>query len=108
MTTSPVMAFIDTSETVIGVEIPQINARYIQPGQMVELTFQGTVYAGKVEAVLQAISSGQVQPSGMAVDVQALQFQFCATGTKTANPMVRSPGRLPHDQPIETAVLRPI
>ena len=37
---SPVMAFIDTSETIIGVEIAQINARYIEPGQPVELTFK--------------------------------------------------------------------
>jgi RND family efflux transporter MFP subunit len=29
---SPVMAFIDTSETIVGVEIPQIQARYIQVG----------------------------------------------------------------------------
>ena len=59
---APVMAFIDTSETIIGVEIPQIDARYIEPGQPVEVTFKfmpGTVYTGKVEAVLQAIATGQ-------------------------------------------------
>lgn len=67
---SPVMAFIDTSDTVIGVEIAQINARYIRPGQAVEATFKfvpGKVYPGKVEAVLQAISSGQTQVTGAAV-----------------------------------------
>ena len=67
---APVMAFIDTSETIIGVEIPQIDARYIAPGQPVELTFKflpGQVYTGKVEAVLQAIATGQVQASGLAV-----------------------------------------
>jgi len=36
---SPVMAFIDTSDTIIGVEINQIDARYIAPGQEVEVTF---------------------------------------------------------------------
>jgi RND family efflux transporter MFP subunit len=64
---SPVMAFIDTSETIVGVEVPQINARYIAPGQPVELTFKfmpGKVYTGKVEAVLQAIATGQTQTSG--------------------------------------------
>ena len=64
---SPVMAFIDTSETIVGVEIPQIDARYIEPGQPVEVTFKfcpGEVYTGKVEAVLQAISTGQVQTVG--------------------------------------------
>ena len=67
---APVMAFIDTSETVIGVEIAQINARYIAAGQEVELTFKfmpGKVYTGHVQAVLQAISTGQVQVSGSAV-----------------------------------------
>src|SRR3954467_2458853 len=61
---SPVMAFIDTSETVIGVEIQQIDARYVEPGQEVEFTFKfmpGQVLTGKVETVLQAIASGQVQ-----------------------------------------------
>ena len=44
---APVMAFIDTSETIIGVEIQQIDARYVAPGQPVEVTFKfmpGTVY----------------------------------------------------------------
>ena len=68
---APVMAFIDTSETIIGVEIPQIDARYIEPGQPVEVTFKfmpGTVYTGKVETVLQAIATGQVQVSGAGGD----------------------------------------
>ena len=64
---SPVMAFIDTSDTIIGVEIEQIDARYIEPGQEAEVTFKfmpGQVYSGKVESVLQAIATGQVQTSG--------------------------------------------
>lgn len=67
---APVMAFIDTSDTIIGVEIQQIDARYLAPGQPVELTFKfapGKVYTGKVESILQAISTGQVQVSGAAV-----------------------------------------
>ncbi|WP_331371450.1 HlyD family secretion protein [Sinorhizobium chiapasense] len=67
---SPVMAFIDTSETIIGVEIPQIDARYIAPGQPVEATFKfapGEVYTGTVESVLQAVATGQTQTSGTAV-----------------------------------------
>jgi RND family efflux transporter MFP subunit len=74
--TTPVMAFIDTSETIIGVEINQINARYIEPGQPVEATFKfapGQVYPGKVESVLQAIASGQTQVSGAAVTPVAIQ-----------------------------------
>ncbi|WP_104663294.1 HlyD family secretion protein [Ensifer adhaerens] len=67
---SPAMAFIDTSETIIGVEINQIDARYIQPGQRVEATFKfapGETYTGNVEGVLQAIASGQARVSGTAV-----------------------------------------
>jgi RND family efflux transporter MFP subunit len=67
---APVMAFIDTSETIVGVEVPQIGARYVAPDQPVEVTFKfmpGKVYAGKVEAVLQAIATGHTQTSGLAV-----------------------------------------
>jgi RND family efflux transporter MFP subunit len=67
---TPAMAFIDTSDTLIGVEIAQIDARYIEPGQPAEVTFKfwpGQIYNGKVESVLQAIASGQVQTSGLAV-----------------------------------------
>lgn len=77
---SPVMAFIDTSDTIIGVVIQQIAARYVAPGQPVELTFKfepGAVYPGKVESVLQAIASGQTQVSGAAVaphEVQSAPF----------------------------------
>ncbi|UFX49158.1 biotin/lipoyl-binding protein [Bradyrhizobium sp. 41S5] len=72
---APVMAFIDTSETIIGVEIDQISARYLAPGQDVELTFKmrpGTVQTGKVESILQAIATGQVQASGLAVAPKAV------------------------------------
>jgi RND family efflux transporter MFP subunit len=67
---APVMAFIDTSATLIGVEITQNDARYIAAGQPVEITFKfepGVVRTGKVETVLQAIATGQAQVSGVAV-----------------------------------------
>jgi RND family efflux transporter MFP subunit len=67
---SPVMAFIDTSDTLVGAEIAQIDARYVRPGQAAEVTFKylpGQVFGGKVESVLQAIATGQVQTSGLAV-----------------------------------------
>jgi RND family efflux transporter MFP subunit len=73
---APVMAFIDTSETIAAVEIAQIDARYVRPGQPVEVTFKfapGQIYQGKVESVLQAIASGQVQTSGLAVTPKAIQ-----------------------------------
>lgn len=37
---SPVMAFIDTSDTILGTEIVQIHARYIEPDQPVEVAFK--------------------------------------------------------------------
>ena len=78
--TAPVMAFIDTSDTLFGMEVPQIYARYIEAGQPVEATFKlypGRVFTGKVETVLQAVSTGQAPPSGLAVappEVQAAPF----------------------------------
>jgi multidrug resistance efflux pump len=72
---APVMAFIDTSASIVGVEIAQIDARYIEPGQPVEATFKfkpGQVYSGKVESVLQAVATGQVQASGLAVTPKSI------------------------------------
>ncbi|MGL3210227.1 HlyD family secretion protein [Bradyrhizobium sp. BR 1433] len=73
---SPVMAFIDTSNTIIGVEINQIDARYVAPGQEVEVTFKfapGQIYSGKVESVLQAVATGQATTSGTAVAPKAIE-----------------------------------
>jgi multidrug resistance efflux pump len=73
---SPVMAFIDTSVTIIGVEINQIDARFIAPGQEVEATFKfapGQIYPGTVESVLQAIAPGQTRTSGTAVMPSAIE-----------------------------------
>ncbi len=72
---SPVMAFIDTSETTVGVEIQQIYTRYIEPGQDVEITFKffpGRVFNGKVVAVLQSISGGQVMATGTAATTRQI------------------------------------
>lgn len=77
---SPVMAFIDTSETIFAVAIPQINTRYVEVGQPIEVTFKtepGIVYTGRVETILQAVASGQTQTGGLAVaptDVETAPF----------------------------------
>jgi len=66
---APVMAFIDTAETILGIEVAQIDSRFIAPGQPVEVTFKflpGEIHTGKVVAVIQAIATGQVQASGSA------------------------------------------
>lgn len=70
LSATPVMAFIDTSQTILVVQVPQIYARYIAAGQGVEVTFKflpGQVFSGEVETVLQAVSSGQASPSGTAI-----------------------------------------
>jgi len=72
---APVMAFIDTADTIVATEIAQINARYIAPGQPAEVTFKfmpGSVYGARVASVLQAVSTGQIQPSGLAVTPQSV------------------------------------
>jgi predicted naringenin-chalcone synthase len=69
------MAFIDTSETIIVAEVPQIYARYIEPGQMVEIAFKflpGSIRTDKVETVLQAVATGQAAPSGPAAPLREL------------------------------------
>lgn len=70
LSAAPVMAFIDTSATHVVIEIDQIDARYVAPGQQVEIAFKfvpGQIFAGKVESVLQAVAAGQAQVSGEAV-----------------------------------------
>jgi RND family efflux transporter MFP subunit len=67
---APAMAFIDTSVTGVAVEIAQIDARHVAAGQSVEIAFKfepGRVFTGRVESVLQAVATGQVQVSGEAV-----------------------------------------
>ncbi|MEP9352799.1 efflux RND transporter periplasmic adaptor subunit [Xanthobacter sp. KR7-65] len=77
---APVMAFIDTSATILLLEVPQISARYIAPGQTCEVTFKflpGEVFDCKVETVLQAVATGQNAPSGSAIgplDTTTLPF----------------------------------
>jgi multidrug resistance efflux pump len=88
---SPVMAFIDTSETIVGVEIAQIDARYIEEGQPVEVTFKylpGQVSTGRVQAVLQAIATGQVQTSGLATTPKEIQAAPLIVRVKLDDPQL--------------------
>lgn len=66
---SAVMAFIETEDTAVGVQVQQIYARHIAPGQPVELAFKflpGRIYTGHVVALLPATALGQQQTSGTA------------------------------------------
>lgn len=63
------MAFIDTSEVLVGVQIPQNFSRNIEPGQLAEVTFEarpGKVYPATVKYVLPATAQGQFVNTGMA------------------------------------------
>ena len=80
------MAFIDTSDTIIGVEIPQIYARYVEVDQPVEIAFKtypGEVFSGRVEAVVQAIATGQVQVSGLAIAPYEIEVRTLCHTHKT-------------------------
>ncbi len=64
------MAFIDTSETLLAAQIPQIYSRYIEAGQDAEVTFKsqpGKIYAAKVMYLIPATAQGQAVVSGTAV-----------------------------------------
>jgi RND family efflux transporter MFP subunit len=91
-----VMAFIETDETLVGVQVQQIYARHVAPGQPVELAFKflpGKVYNGHVVALLPATSLGQGQASGTAVQpVNILPAPF-AVRVKLDDPAVAK--RLP-------------
>lgn len=68
------MSFVDTSEVLLGAQIPQIYARHIEPGQEAEVTFKvrpGQTYAATVDTILPATAQGQVQLSGYAPTPQS-------------------------------------
>ncbi len=63
------MAFIDTSEVLVGTQIAQNFSRYVKPGQQAEVTFEarpGKVYSATVMYVLPATAQGQLINTGMA------------------------------------------
>ena len=78
--TTAVMAFIETDETIVGAQIHQSFARYVAPGQPVEIAFKflpGKIYTGHIAAVPQATSLGQGQASGLVasfVDIRPVPF----------------------------------
>ncbi len=63
------MAFVDTSETIVGAQVQQIYARHIKQGQKAEVTLKalpGRTLNATVVSVLQATAAGQITPSGLA------------------------------------------
>jgi multidrug resistance efflux pump len=63
------MAFIDTSEVLVGAQVAQNFSRFIAPGQQAEVTFEarpGKVYPATVLYVLPATAQGQLINTGLA------------------------------------------
>ena len=68
------MAFIDTSETILGAQVPQNFTRYIEHGEDAELTFSarpGKIYPAKVMYMLPITAQGQFMFSGNAATAQS-------------------------------------
>ncbi|MDJ0907041.1 MAG: biotin/lipoyl-binding protein [Woeseiaceae bacterium] len=68
------MAFIDTSETGLIVQIHQIYTRNIESGQPAEVTFKshpGRVFPATVRFLIPVTAQGQVMVTGMAIQPQA-------------------------------------
>lgn len=64
-----VMAFIETDDTLVGIQVQQIYARHIARGQAVELALKfrpGKIYTGRVVGLLPATAPGQQQTTGAA------------------------------------------
>lgn len=69
-TGTPVMAFIDNSVEIIGVQIAQSHLRNIKVGQPAEVIFNlypGQTFEAEVKFILKVTPSGQVTPSGLAM-----------------------------------------
>jgi multidrug resistance efflux pump len=100
-----VMAFIESANTVIGVQIHQIYARHVAAGQAVELAFKflpGRVYSGRVVALLPATALGQVQATGTAVQPINVQPLPLVVRVELEDPAVAA--RLPAGSTGEAAI----
>jgi RND family efflux transporter MFP subunit len=100
-----VMAFIETDETIIGVQVQQIYARHILPSQVVEMTFKylpGAVYSGRVVSLLQATALGQGQATGSAVTPANIQAAPFVVRVALADPSLAA--RLPAGTTGEAAI----
>jgi len=67
--TASVMAFIETGESILAMQIFQKDLRYIEPGQSAEIAFKmlpGIVYNARVVRVMPASATGMQAPSGFA------------------------------------------
>jgi multidrug resistance efflux pump len=66
---APAMAFVETGEPILAMQIFQKDLRYIEPGQPAEIAFKmypGAVYNARVVRVMPASALGMQAPSGFA------------------------------------------
>ena len=64
-----VMAFVETGESIIVMQVFQKDLRFIQPGQPAEIAFKmfpGKIYTARVVRVMPASAMGIAAPSGLA------------------------------------------
>jgi len=74
----PSMTFIDTSRSIVAVQINQIYQRHLKIGQPVELAFKtrpGKIYTGKILAILQVTSQSQALIGGTVPQAQQVQAE---------------------------------
>jgi multidrug resistance efflux pump len=75
---SQVMSFIDETRQVIAAQIDQINLRHIEVGQSAEVIFKhypGKVFDAEVVRVVRAAPSGQIAPSGLALEAFEIEAE---------------------------------
>jgi multidrug resistance efflux pump len=73
-----VMSFIDESRQLIAAQIDQINLRHIELGQAAEVIFKlypGKVFEAQVVRVVRAAPSGQIAPSGLALEAFEIEAE---------------------------------
>ncbi len=73
-----VMSFIDESRQLIATQIDQINLRHIEVGQPAEVIFKhypGKVFEAQVVRVVRAAPSGQIAPSGLALEAFEIEAE---------------------------------
>jgi multidrug resistance efflux pump len=64
---TPAMVFIHGDDRVFSASLPQTVVQRLRPGAEVEVAFDaipGRVFRGKVDALIDAVSQGQLQASG--------------------------------------------
>jgi len=71
----PAMTFIDTSRSILGLQIQQIYKRHLKVGQPVEIALKtrpGKIFTGKIAAIVRATTGSQVLTSGTVLPAEQI------------------------------------